>query len=543
MDLQEARRKLYDKAFLLGGRRQKAALDYLAQTREPQAMDVLVEALEKYDKPKRIKEVLLDSWGEAKVERLWQLWAEGRLASLGEILKTKKQGADGENLRILSLLTLGQEGDLPQDRKTLRAALAFITDTDGDVRNGVGRFCGSFTVKVEFNDEIYTVWLKTASSELLNIIRNQDRLPGSPSKEALYYLNTGQVDRYHAMGDSDGELLLEAWLMAPKSLQDAISDTVLKSRDARLAEAYEKALLGREDFKRDLQLKVLKEAGDEEKLFEKARFMTLPGLLDLCERWSSKQWQSSDPKVRQVVERVVGANKKIGSLKIESGGAAPPGTADIFDYWKEQNPKDAELKKGLKAPDPFVRARSLYLGYVRGMVSGEDLAQAGKSDHWPERLIARIFAPQAMASAAPDHVEWINVVGGIDVEIFTAPVDCQPDQYNRFRSLMKSLENTAGVLVSRSRYLLEILLEFQGYFTQGRLVVEEGDSPEQREAIVAEDAPVAAEDLEFQISQKMGFLSSVSYSLKIKRDKYGRAVNPPCRPAAGVTKDENYTPS
>jgi hypothetical protein len=664
MDLQEARQKLYDNTFVLGRMRRKAALKYLTETAETEAMHVLADALKKYKNPKEVESVLVKVEDSAKIDRLWQLWSDGRSMLLGDVLSRNGKEPSNEQLKILCLLKHNREGELPIDRKTLRSVSRFVTDRDEDVkkasiryiqqiaasentgtegfclkllalsklgreselpldlkslRSAIGfvtdrdedvkkasiryiqqiaasedtgtegfclkllalselgreselpldlkslrsamgfatyrdedvkkasiryiqqiaasedtgtegfclkllalselgreselpldlkslrsamgfvadpdedvvkavvRFAERFPISEEFNDELFAAWIKTTSKYLQHVIQTQNRRPRSPSTEALFFLATGQTQRYQAMKDNDGGLFLEAWIMAPDALRRIINDTVAGSGDWRLAEAYEKALISREDFNIEVHVKALKTAKNDEKLFEAARYMRLPELLDLCEYWTSNQWQSADARVQKVVTVAVKAYRKMRAIPIKSADPLPSGAVDIFDFWKSQNPDDRELKAGFQSEDPFIRAKSLHIGHSKGLVSETDMARAEQSDHWPDRLWARMQF-HLVGKAGPDHVEWIDTCTGIDGIMASARVACTPDEYESFKHQFERMVQSKASAADRSLYLLGILQAFQRYFNSGWIEVKEDDSAAESGAIEVMDA-------------------------------------------------------
>jgi len=101
MNLQEAKSRLFSTTFIISHFQQNSALKYLAETPEAGAMDILVKALWAGLKPGKVREILLSVQDRAKLDRLWQLWAEGRSEKLGALLREKGVPAGDEALRIL----------------------------------------------------------------------------------------------------------------------------------------------------------------------------------------------------------------------------------------------------------------------------------------------------------------------------------------------------------------------------------------------------------------------------------------------------------
>jgi len=153
MNLLKARQKLYDQTFVLGRMRQKAALKYLAETAEIKAMDVLVAALKKYKNPKEVESVLVKVVNSAKIDRLWQLWSDGRSVPLLDVLNINGKEPSDEQLKILYLLKHNRENELPIDRKTLRSVLKFIEDRDEDMKKASIRYIQQVAVSKDSGTE------------------------------------------------------------------------------------------------------------------------------------------------------------------------------------------------------------------------------------------------------------------------------------------------------------------------------------------------------------------------------------------------------
>ncbi|WP_020586890.1 formylglycine-generating enzyme family protein [Desulfobacter curvatus] len=140
-----------------------------------------------------------------------------------------------------------------------------------------------------------------------------------------------------------------------------------------------------------------------------------------------------------VVKTAVERFRQIGKIQVIEGERPPADTEDLFLYWEKQNPSEKELKRGLSHPDPFVRMRSLYLGHQKGMVNEARLAQAGKSNDWPERLISRMIHPAIPQDGKRDHVKWVNVCSGMDAEILNTRLNCKPEKYSRYAKKISPL--------------------------------------------------------------------------------------------------------
>jgi hypothetical protein len=163
----------------------------------------------------------------------------------------------------------------------------------------------------------------------------------------------------------------------------------------------------------------------------------------------------------------------------------PDGLVDIFEWWRNEKPSDAQLRSDLDAPDPFRRARGLYLGREGGLVDDARLRAAAASDHWPERLVARLLEPDLLPEAEQDHVFWVNACAG-DASLLLSPIDGMPEDYARHTAL---LGKARGPIGSSTRAFLEILCAFQDVFVASRIVVDESTEAADPGAVEIEDAP------------------------------------------------------
>jgi hypothetical protein len=224
--------------------------------------------------------------------------------------------------------------------------------------------------------------------------------------------------------------------------------------------------------------------GDEEGLFERTRSLRLGEVLELCERWAASPPRLPRREQQAAVDRAVAAYRSLGDFKVEPGPELPEGLVDIFDYWRSEKPGDADLRADLGAEDPFRKARGLYLGRERGLVDDARLAAAATSDHWPERLVARLVGPAALTEAKADHVLWVSACAG-DAGLLQTPIGGTPDDYGRHS---QTLAQARGPAAARTRGLLEILCAFQGVFVASGITVDESAEATEREAVEIEDA-------------------------------------------------------
>ncbi len=473
MTADEAKHRLYDTTFLFGALRRRAAIKALAEVPDPSGVIALAQALREghpeYGRILSVLRQLSPLRDEKKIAALWAEWAQ----------------APGPGLaRILSALGWPPGGTL--EARFVRAGLAAATAAAApEVLQAVAILARALPVKDEsLNDGIYAAWIRSQSAELEKLIDEQTRQASSPALEALHALVTGRPERYAELKDADGMLLVHAFGMAPEPFRARIARTVGASSDRGLLENYRRALSSvTADAARNVEN--LKLVGDEDGLFEVTRSLRLLEVLDLCERWSASAGRPAGTQQRAAVERSLAAYRTLGTFKVEDSPPLPDGLVDIFEWWRNEKPSDAQLRSDLDAPDPFQKARGLYLGREGALVDDARLRAAGASEHWPERLMARLLEPDWFSNAEQDHVFWINACAG-DASLLYSPIDGTPEDYARHIAL---LGQARGPIGSRMRAFLEILCAFQGVFVASGIVVDESTEAADRGAVEIEDAP------------------------------------------------------
>lgn len=473
MTADEAKYRLYDTTFLIGALKRRAAIKTLAEGPDSFGVIALAQALhEGHPEHRRIESVLRrlsPLRDDKKIAALWAEWAQAPDPALARILAA-----------------LGWPPGCTQDARFVRAVLAAATSTAApEVLQAVAALVRTLPVKDEsLNNDIYAAWIRSQSAELEELIDEQARQASSLTLEALHALVTGRLDRYAELNDTDGMLLVQAFSMASESFRARIARTVGASADRGLLENYRRAM---SNVTTDVAHKVenLKLVGDEDGLFEVARSLRLLEVLDLCERWSANAGRPAGTQQRAAVERALAAYRTLGTVKVEHAAPLPDGLVDIFEWWRKDKPSVALLRSDLDAPDPFKKARGLYLGREGGLVDDVRLRAAAASEHWPERLVARMLEPDLFSEAEQDHVFWVNACAD-DASLLLSPIDGMPEDYARHTTL---LGKTRGPIGSRSRAFLEILCAFQDVFVASGIVVDDITEAADRGAVEIEDAP------------------------------------------------------
>lgn len=402
-----------------------------------------------------------------KVLALWEHWAQAPAAPVASILAYLGWPA----------------GCLAQPKITRDLLTAVNQGTAPEILKAVTAFARSLPVADEgINDAIYGAWMHSQSGDLEQLITEQKRQPGNPALEALHALVAHRSECYAALHDDNGHLLIQAFNMAPEPLRERLARAVAASHDRRIKAAYREALAG-SGADAASSVDNLKRVADEDGLFESCRFLRLMQVLDLCERWAGIAARPNGASQRAAVDRAVAAYRRLQDVEPESSPVLPAGLVDIFDWWRAQEPGDAELRNDIEAGDPFVKARGLYLGYKRGIVDAARIAAAAASEHWPERLMARLADPAFCAQPGEDHVFWVTACGG-DAALLNARVGGTPEEFARHTELL-----AAGQTDARNRGLLEILCAFQGTFVGGGITVVTSTEATDPHAIEVEDAP------------------------------------------------------
>lgn len=403
----------------------------------------------------------------ARVLALWEHWARTPTAPVAAVLAQ-----------------LGWPPGQPAQPGTARDILAAASqDAAPEILEAATIFARSLPVADEaVNDAIYGAWMRSQSAGLERLIAKQERQPGNPAFEALHALVSGMPERYAALHDESGHLLIQAYAMAPEPMRERLARAVAASHDRRLKAAYREALAG-SGAETARSVDNLKRVADEDGLFESCRSLRLIQVLDLCERWSGIAARPGGTSQRAAVNRAVAAYRRLQAIEPESSPALPSGMADIFEWWRAQDPGDAQLHAGLDAADPFTKARSLYLGHGRGIADASRIAAAAASEHWPERLMARLVDPAFCAQPGADHVFWASACTA-DAALLDAQVGGTPEEYAHHSALL-----AAGQAGARSLGLLEILCAFQAVFVGAGITVDTGTEAVDCRAIEIEDAP------------------------------------------------------
>lgn len=507
MTTREARVKLYDRTWLLGGFRRKAAVHELAASADPEAAVVLAQAMiTNHPLTPRIRAILAalrPPSDQAKIDQLWRLWGTGRAAALKAFLHERQWSVSQGLLQELAAadayaagavaLMAGTDDHLGADAASVRVALQLATaDQDQEVRAAALRWLERLPNDEGLNNELCAHWARSESTELETLLRTQQRVPGNLTLEALFALVTGQAEAYLGLQDPDGERFRAAYAMASETQRGRIRDLVIGNGDARLVEAYRRATLavGRHDPQTELDAAVARD--DHDALFEAMRHLTLQDALPYVQQWADSGKRPRDPRRRQVVDTAVAAYQAIGTLEIDAAPAPPKGLTDLFAHWQARGMSEAELRQTLASGTPFERAGALYVGHGKGLLARDALHKATRADDWPVRLVACLLSPVALDQAADDHVAWIGACSGVDAELLQAKLAGTPDEYRARSGQLADARRTKTLPAQRMCALLQLACTFQGAFVASDIVVDDAREATEHGAIEMSDASVEA---------------------------------------------------
>ena len=382
------------------------------------------------------------------------------------------------------ILKCGLQSGLGSDPQTIGIVFGYVTDQDAEVKRGAVEYVGRMPVEARANDAIYGLWIRTQSPEIEKVITNQNRLSSSDAKETLLRLAVGDVDGYLTLDDESGQIFREAWGIAPDALRQRMVQTVTSSGKSRLIDAYTRAVGARDGLDVKTVIKARDLAGDADGLFDATQPLGVLDLLDLCARWAETGNLPKDPERRSAAERAVAAWREVGKIEFEQAPALPEGLVDFFD---------AEMEGDLGSPDPFLRLHAA----IKGKGS-PDVKKLMASEHWPDRLAARLIAPELAVSGTQEHVQWTSLAGGVlSNSLFSTTAKGNPTENGMLDSLRKAHTGRNDRVSVINRGLAGVVLAFQSYFLRGILGPSEADdSAEKREAIQTVGA-ASKEDLEF----------------------------------------------
>lgn len=396
----------------------------------------------------------------ARIELLWRAWIAHPTPALTKMI-----------------IRIGWPIELPLDKRLAQAILALVSDAQ-TIKQAISVILTLAHILPEndetINDCLYAAWIYSQSNELENLISEAKHQPGSPAMETLYALVTGDVSRYLALGDKDGEFLIQAVRLAPSEFLERMDKTVAQNLDISLHTEYRKALV-RVPMDVAKRLAHLKLAGDEVGLYEQIPSLNLWQVLELCERWCTiTNWfiQSSQ---KVTVEKILLLYKELKSPLVNTTPPLPDGMVDIFSYWCNEHSNEFTNSSN----DPLTRARGVYLSQYHNLPATIEL----QNKHWIERLVTFLSNNIKLERTNNDSVCWLAILEE-DIKLLRANIAGTPADY---LSNIKMLQSMNRNLVNRPSILLTILCTLQSAFIGTEIAVENLREPPDYTAIRLED--------------------------------------------------------
>lgn len=450
MNLEQAKKRLFNGTFLLGRSRRGKAVDALFAFGSAEAAVVLVDAVgREHPEADGILSRLLTIDSKAKHEMhaaVWAFWKRQRYATL------LNKARSSEALR-----------------NVLYDALRVMPRDD------------------EGNRTVFALWHRLDDKVLAEMISNQSRHAPGLEMDALFGLAQGDAERYLVLEDPDCSIFEKAYIMASDEQKRRINSTVLKNLDPRLVKAY--VLAGAGGHEQELVLEALKISGDQDGLFEQVRGMTLQNMLELVAYWEHTGNLPDDSSRKKTVERAVALYRELCSLNFKASDEVPAGTTDMIHFWEKREVSDEKLQAELGCDDPMVRAGAIYISAKRGRISQSRLRDIARTGSWLEKLAARLYLPGEFPEKEYEHVVWLRKNDRIDARIFNAVIPGTIDDSQFFLDSMRVLGESEDASDKMLFTLLAILTTFQGHFLRGIVTLDENDDATQKGAVETEDAP------------------------------------------------------
>jgi hypothetical protein len=514
MNHQQVQKYLFDETFLLRAWRRGKALKFLFGKGDFEAVRILVDAVDRsHPSAHTIQEFLARVSSREAVDALVAAWTAQHRPWLGPIAVERAlaldfaatlpldretawlvapHAAEGSQLGAVAdayvqraiqaqpefltafLFKLGKGHLLPRNRLMVSRALELLSEQDSQVRTGAETWLKALPNAQQWNDLIVDEWIRAQSPFLAGLVA-APRLPSNPAKEALIHLVNRNITGYRRLEDRDGALLGEALAMASPEMRKIINEVVLEAKDGALADAYRRATSAGAQTDPQLALRALMASGNEDALFETARGRTLSEVLPLCRHWSETKRRPNRERPREIVDQAVTAFARMPEVEVEPAPALPDGLRDLFEVWRSEPLSDTQLRQDLQAPDPFVRARGLFLGGERGLVDEKALRAKASSADWPERLIVALRHPDALRGK--DHVHWINECAGVEGDLMGVRLERGSAGLERAPALCNALRHAKGALNARNLALAEMLLAFSELFKTDIRITEDDSAP------------------------------------------------------------------
>ncbi|KOR29757.1 hypothetical protein TI03_01495 [Achromatium sp. WMS1] len=408
-----------------------------------------------------LKSLSLDQDAD-RIQALWQLWATSPNTHLASIL-----------------ITLGWPAQCTMSLQLAKKLLLLVNPTSDSINTQVVEACVYNLPKNNeiVNDTLYTAWIASQSVKLEEFITVSKCQPGDPTLEALHALVTGQLSRYDALNDQDGELLTHAIRLANPNFLERIAQTINASSKPKLQSFYRNALAY---IKLDnaQRLRYIMLAGDEEGLFEQIPKLRLIEVLELCERWIKHPNWPTKFNQKVTLKNILSIYQTLKIPRQSPELTVPDGMVDIFNYWDN----------GLGIPNknyldnPLACARNTY---IENLQDKSPTTSKQLSKHWLERLVAYIVDINKLSTAQNDSVDIIAACAN-DAALLQTSISGTPNDYVQHVELLEKTQSKATDNTF-SLGLLSILCVLQKIFIGTEITVETVKEPTESNAIELED--------------------------------------------------------
>ncbi|MCF8382863.1 MAG: hypothetical protein K9G39_04600 [Chlorobium sp.] len=335
------------------------------------------------------------------------------------------------------------------------------------------------------NGMAFTLWSLLDRDDIAEKIEAKGRHAPALEMDALFGLARGNPERYLVLEDPDHSIFEKAWLAAFGARRQRISTTVLKSQNPRLVAAYDHAV--REGHDPQLVIEALKLCGDHDALLDRLHGLPFTSALEVVDYWEESGGRPKNPSGKAVVEAAVALYRELPGLLPESRPSRPPGTRDIFSFWKERYRTCELQEQDLSSPDPFRRAGALFAGAQRGSVPRSRLQEIARNGTWPEKLALHYLVVVPEGGSRQEHVSWLRLQNNIVADILATRLPGSPEESSMLMDRLHTGAGPADRSAELQRKLLQLLGLLEGYFLRGLITVDGSDDAAEKTAVEAED--------------------------------------------------------
>lgn len=338
----------------------------------------------------------------------------------------------------------------------------------------------------ENDSVVFMLWKLLDEEAIGDIIEKQKRRAPDLELDALFGLVRGDARRYLELDDPEYLIFVKLWHSATASQRSRIGTTVFESRNPHLIGAYD-SVVGKEQNPL-LILDVLKNAGDHDTLFKRLHGMPFTRVLELLDYWAHEDGRPQERLARECIELALAVYRELLALPVPYEAALPPGTRSLLAHWADRQFDEVLSGMVLAAEEPFHRAGALYVAAQQGMIPYEQLLGTARNGSWPEKLVARLLAPEIAPGREKEHVCWLTVADNPEARMMSIRMPGSMDDYHYFLDLLAEIECATDPELLRRRALLRIMTIMQRHFLRGVITVDDSDDAPEKSAVETEDA-------------------------------------------------------